>query len=348
MDKKIRMLDCFAGIGGFHLGVEQACKELGIDFECVGAIEFNKHSQETYKANFPNTPLLGMEVGGDITKMDLTTLPKHDMLCGGFPCQAFSRNNMTRIQKLGVITSCDIDDDRLFLYKKLVEIISIYKPQYVLLENVAQLLKMKIGKKNISDIIIKTLTDLGYTVNIKVLDAADYGVPQQRKRLYFVATLNKIKFIFPDIQDRNVCVKDILLSQTKVNDKYYIDNAWSERKMKDGSLRTEYLYKNYKNTFKKGKISTVSTINGETPSGVSRQHDRVYSIYGISRTLATFSHPAFDTIPKWRLLMPREFARLQGFPDTFKLNNNDNISMVQFGNSVCVNVINAITKELLK
>lgn len=346
MTKKIKMLDAFAGIGGFHLGVQQACDELNIDFECVGAIEFDNQAQKTYISNFPNVSLFN-----DITKIKLEELPNHNILCGGFPCPSFSRNNTSRFQKLQSVTQCDTDDERLFLYKKLLKILLIHQPQYFIFENVAQLAKMEINKQNVANIIVNSLNKLNYNTYVKILDAADFGVPQQRKRIYFVGILNnnnnKNTFNFPIGQTRTTSVRDILVSPSNVNSKYYIKNAWKNRKMKNGELRIDYLYQHAKNKFRKGKISPISTIGGETPSGSSRQHDRVYSIDGISRTLATFGHPAFNTEPEWRMLTPREFARLQGFPDNFNIHDNDNVAMKQFGNAVCVNVVKEIVKNLI-
>ncbi len=91
MTKKIRLLDAFAGIGGFHLGIRQTCEKLGLDFECVGAIEKDKACREVYKENFHNVKLFE-----DITKIDIEKLPDHNILTGGFPCQPFSINNMKR------------------------------------------------------------------------------------------------------------------------------------------------------------------------------------------------------------------------------------------------------------
>lgn len=373
--KNLKMLDVFAGIGGFHLGIKEACEMLGIKMSCVGAIECDSKARDTYCANFPDVPMLGQAVGGDITKIDIDTLPNHDLLCGGFPCQPFSRNNMSRLKnnakhkkQRSAQLHIDESDERGQLFYQLVEILRIKQPKYFIFENVKQLLTMKDGQTRVLDTIVEECTNVGYQVlSPTILDAKHFDTPQQRERVFIVGIRNDVKhkFEFPTPSMNKPCsVKDIL--EKKVDKKYLLSHAWLNRRtqMKSsgkyphqkGELRLDVLKRNYhankpQDNVGVGKIVTTATINGDTPSGVSRQHDRLYSIHGISRTIATFAHPGFDMGTsdklKWRLLTPREHARLQGFPDSFCLPDSDNTSLKQLGNAVCVNVVVAIGLNLL-
>lgn len=132
--KKIRLLDAFAGIGGFHLGVKQACDELKIGFECIGAIEIDKNARKTYNDNFPDVPLYE-----DITKINIGDLPDFDILTGGFPCQPFSVARKNNEDKSGL--NATNGDDRAYLYQYLCKILTIKQPSMFIFENVPGLLK---------------------------------------------------------------------------------------------------------------------------------------------------------------------------------------------------------------
>jgi len=336
---------------------------------------------------------------GDITKIDISKLPDHDILTGGFPCQPFSRNNMTRIrhnvQQGNTDLKVDETDDRSVLFTKLVEILEIKKPKIFIFENVQQLCKMMYGDEKVIDTIVDACTDAGYNVQYTVLDAQYFGVPQQRKRVFIVGVRKDISktFVFPTKSDSTLTVEDILETGS-VDSKYYVSNAWKTKKTlkkhlgtkvkvkkepndtstqptdekyelrnphdKD-ELRLTVLGRNYKpyiyiepkekTSLVSGKIILASVLLGDTPSGISRQHDRIYSIKGISRTLATFGHPAFDmnsdNVKQWRMLTARECARLQGFTENFKLHSRKDIALKQLGNAVCVNVVKAVALSLL-
>ena len=351
MCKKIKMLDCFAGIGGFHIGIEEACKELGIEFECVGAIEFNKHSRETYSANFPTTPLLGLDVNSDITKIDLATLPKHNLLVGGFPCQAFSRARHNRKESAG--THATEHDDRVDLFYYLCQILSIHKPKYFIFENVPDLLKETYpdGTKVI-DNIIKEINKCGYNVWYKVLNTKDFGSPQVRERLIFVGS-ERLDFI-ENFYDKNCrCLQDIL--EDNVDSKYLLDNLWKNIKnhVLPGS-RYDAILKAYnsdkwkKPTVPINKVVTSARVEGDTPSGNSRQRDRVFNSLGLSPTLisSTAISISIDKKKILRQLTPREYARIQCFPDTFKILVKDSYAYAQFGNAVCPNMIKGVFKAI--
>lgn len=355
--KNLRMLDAFAGIGGFHLGVQEACDTLGITMTCVGAIEFDKQAQTTYNNNFPDTPLLGTGVGGDITQMDLSTLPQHDLLCGGFPCQPFSRARHNRSEAAGIHAAQK--DDRIDLFTYLCQIIAIHQPRYVFFENVPGILKETYddGTKVI-DKILAAITRQGYDVKHFVVDAKDCGAPQVRKRVIILGTLGerhvlqKFNTSF-SIKDYK-CIRDIL--ESNVDAKYLLKDLWNDipnhrlpGSRYDAILKAYSSHKWTKPTQKQRKVVTSARVEGDTPSGYSRQRDRVFNSLGLSPTL-TCSTPLSISIDKdnvLRQLTPREYARIQCFPNTFKIPLKDSVGYKQFGNAVCVDMVNQITQRLV-
>jgi DNA (cytosine-5)-methyltransferase 1 len=371
MLKKIRMLDAFAGIGGFHLGIEQACKELGIDFECVGAIEFDKNARETYKRNFPTTPLLGLEVGGDITKIDLSNLPEHDILCGGFPCQPFSVSRKNRESTTGV--NAVKKDMRVDLYKYLCTILTIQQPKMFIFENVPGLLKEKIDTQNTKfiDNIIRDIEKCGYGVTYQILNAKDFGSPQNRPRVYFIGYRNNIKNTIKFTEFDSTITKKYLIDilENNVDNYYYLENLWKNiknHKLTQFNNRYDAILSAYKSgkwsepQTKEHNIVQTARVENDTPSDFSRQRDRVYSALGLSPVLLCTSAISISINGKLRQLTPREYARIQGFPDTFKFpdfpnsKSNKNLPIKglgylykQFGNAVCVNVVKNVAKSLI-
>ena len=171
----LRFIDLFAGIGGFRLGLES----LGI--ECVYTSEWNKRAQEVYKMNFNETP------DGDITKVKESDIPPHDILCGGFPCQAFSVAG----KRLG------FNDTRGTLFFDVARIVKYHRPSVVFLENVKNFLGHDSGRT--MQTVKATLEDLGYSVSFKVLRSSDYGVPQARERVFIIGVYGRNEnFIFPE------------------------------------------------------------------------------------------------------------------------------------------------------
>lgn len=356
--KKIKLLDVFAGIGGFHIGVEQACQELGIEFECVGAIEFDKNAQQTYTNNFPNTSLLGMDVKGDITKMDLSKLPKHNLLCGGFPCQPFSRARHNRASSAGI--HADEYDNRVDLFSYLCKILSIHKPTYFMFENVADLLKEVYDNgKTVIENIVKEIKKSGYDVQYMVLNTKDFGSPQVRKRLILVGKLkdNTIFTFKENFTTKKIKYIDDIL-EDKVDDKYLLEKLW--KKIKNHKLpgnRYEAICKNYNSdkqknkrpTSKIDKVSLSAHIIGDTPSGHSRQTDRIYNSLGLSPTLICtgVTNICIDKDNILRRLTPREYARIQCFPNSFIIPSKDNTAYKQFGNAICPSMVREVIKELL-
>lgn len=161
----------FSGIGGFELGIQQAAQELGIQTECVGYSEIDKHAIATYKEHFNHDNY------GDATTINPHALPEFDLLVGGFPCQAFSIGG----KRLG------FEDTRGTLFFDIARVLKANYPEHFILENVKGLISH--DKGNTFRTILRTLDELGYNVQWKVLNSKDYGVPQHRERVYIVGHL---------------------------------------------------------------------------------------------------------------------------------------------------------------
>ena len=335
----MRFIDTFSGIGGFHIGIKRAVPSA----TCVASIEIDKNASRVYARNFEGVPQYS-----DITSVEPDSLPDHDLLVGGFPCQPFSINRGASDR--GVL---DPSDERGNLFMSLVKICRAKRPRYILFENVAKLVTTKNSDGELMiDVITRELSSIGYGMSWTVLNSNDFGVPQQRKRVFIAGVLGGKGPEFPTGSTSNLVVRDILEDWVDVDPKFLASNKLksSYLNMTPGKLKLEEFRDQYRNPDPgrhAGKILPVSIIMNDTPSGISRQHDRLYSVDGISRTLATFGHPYFDVDGTWRLLTPREFARLQGFPEAFILDENDNRAMKQFGNAVTTNVIASVVDSLV-
>jgi len=169
MSSELRFIDLFAGLGGTRIGFEQACMEKGFESRCVFSSEIKKHAIETYQLNFNNE-----QVDGDITKIDPVSIPGHDFLLAGFPCQPFSSAG----KRKGFM------DERGGLFFSILEIIKKKQPIGFLLENVEGLYTHNEGKT--LEVILMKLHDLGYILRYKILDSSEFGAPQIRKRIYIV------------------------------------------------------------------------------------------------------------------------------------------------------------------
>ena len=298
--QSLKFIDLFAGIGGIRLGFEDMFGE------CVFSSEWDKHAQITYEANFGDKP------SGDITQIDEKEIPNFDILLGGFPCQPFSNAGLKR----------GFEDTRGTLFFHIAQIINHYKPKVVFLENVKGLKSH--NKGNTYKIIQNTLEEMGYNVYSQVLNAKDFGVPQNRERIYIIAFLDNVDFSFPKPSFEKIKVGDIL--ENKVLEKYTIsDRLWA------GHLRRK------KEHIEKGNGFGYSLFNNESlyTSTISARYYKDGSEILIEQK---GKNP--------RKITPREAARLQGFPDNFKIPVSDTQAYKQFGNSVCVPVIKSLSKQI--
>ena len=305
--KKYRAIDLFAGIGGIRLGFANAFKE---NIEFVFSSEIDKYAQQTYKANFDG------DVAGDITKIDEKDIPSHDILLAGFPCQAFSIAG----KRLG------FEDTRETLFFEVARIIKYHKPKILFLENVKGFVNHDNG--NTFRVVKETLEEMGYKVFTKVLNAKDFGVPQNRERIYIVAFLDDIEFEFPEALCTEVSIKSKL--QKDVLEKYYYNGKPLFERIKDDVVNENSIYqwrRQYVRENKSGVCPTLTANMGTGGHNVPIVRDKK----GI------------------RKLTPRECANFQGFPDTFILPNLvDSQLYKQCGNSVVVEVINKIAEKILK
>lgn len=320
----LNFIDLFAGIGGFHLALSS------FNINCVFASEWDKHAQNVYEKNF------GIKPHGDITIIDEKKIPNHDIICGGFPCQAFSISGKQR----------GFDDSRGTLFFDIARITKYHKPKVLLLENVFNLERHDNG--NTLRVILSTLNDLGYTCFHKVLNASHFGIPQIRKRIFFVCFRNDLEvsdFEFPKPTKTNSRLIDFL--ENEVED-FVFPNPEKMKNitMKEKGQNQYSLNINIENEY-------VSSIRLGSVNG-GGQGERIYSPYGTSITLSAYggglgSKTGLYLIDdKIRKLTPRECANVTGFPKTFVLHENKNQSYKQFGNSVVVDVIQNILIQINK
>lgn len=304
----IRIIDLFAGIGGIRRGFEQAS---GNNVECVFTSEWDKYATETYKANYP-----GEEVHGDITLIDEEEVPEHDILLAGFPCQPFSQAGLKK----------GFDDTRGTLFFDIERILLAKRPKAFLLENVKRL-KSHDGGRTL-EVILRHLKAAGYNnLQTEVLRARDFGLPQNRERILIVGFLDdNVKFEFPTATGIPTRVGDIL--ENNPDEKYTIsDRLWEghQRRKKENKIKG------------KGFGFGIVDENSEYTNTISARYYKDGSEILISQK---------NKNP--RKLTPREAARLQGFPDSFKIVTSDNQAYKQFGNSVPVNVMEAVAEQMLK
>lgn len=298
----LRLIDLFAGIGGIRIGFEAA------GGKSVFSSEWDKAAQNTYETNFKELPF------GDITKIKPSEIPSFDILLAGFPCQPFSQAG----KKLGLA------DTRGTLFFDIAKIVEHHRPRVVFLENVKRF-KSHDGGRTL-ETIKGILEDLGYEIHIKVLNAKDFGVPQNRERIYIIGFLGKTSFKFPQPSGKKIKLGDIL--EKNVDPKYTIsDKLWAghQRRKKEHAKKGN------------GFGYTLFNNDSEYTSTISARYYKDGSEILIEQK---GKNP--------RKLTPREAARLQGFPDSFKIPVSDTQAYRQFGNSVAVPVIKAIAKEVMK
>ncbi|HPY75991.1 MAG TPA: DNA cytosine methyltransferase [Planctomycetota bacterium] len=318
-----KSIDLFAGIGGIRLGFTYAFKD---EIETVFISEWDEKAQETYRANFDDD----IEIMGDITKINEKDIPEHDILLAGFPCQAFSLAG----QKKG------FEDARGTLFFDVARIVQYHQPKVVFAENVKNLMNHDKGRT--FKIIKEILTNLGYMVFHKVLNSKNFGVPQNRERIYIVAFRDDIapsSFNFPEKTDSIKVIADII-EKEEISSKYYLSTVYLN------SLKKHRKRHEAKGNGFGYEVRDHDSIAGAIVcGGMGRERNLI-----IDKRLTDFT-PVTHIQGKInreyiRRMTPREWARLQGFPDNFKLVVADTHLYKQFGNSVTVPVIEAIAKKI--
>lgn len=226
----------FSGYGGAEFGLKKA----GIEYECVGYSEIDKGAIKCYKQNFNN-----VKNYGDCSEINTKDLPDFDLLTGGFPCQDVS-----------IAGNRDLSKGRTNLYIEILRIAREKKPKYMLLENVKGLLSVEIEEGKLINKIIRDLEKIGYGVCWKVLNSKDYGIPQNRERIWFVCKLggwNFMEFKFPEKKELKILLKDLL--EKNIDKKYYLSEE-SIKKLQERNKRF-----NIKgNRFIKDSENTFSTL----------------------------------------------------------------------------------------
>lgn len=317
---KYTFIDLFAGIGGFRLSFDS------FGAKCVFSSEFDKHAQEVYHNNHGEIPY------GDITKIDESIIPRHDILCGGFPCQAFSISGNQK----------GFSDTRGTLFFDIARIAKHHKPKVLLLENVKNFAKHDNG--NTLKTVIETLNNLDYNVFYDVLDSSNFGVPQSRKRIYILAfhsSLEIKKFDFPSDNGLKTKLIDFLEDNKNIAlDKYVVNR--NDIKMKSSLTIEKDLYGHYPQ--KPIRIGTISK---------GGQGERIYHTSGHSITLSAYGGGVagktgcYEIGGLYRRLTEKEVVRISGYPENFKHHPLKSQTYKQFGNTVVVNVLQEIIKKVI-
>ena len=326
--KIYKSIDLFAGVGGIRMGFDNA---FGKQIKTVFVSEWDEYAQKTYKANFKDD----FGIAGDITQIDEKEIPSFDICLAGFPCQAFSLAGKRQ----------GFEDDykglcRGTLFMDVARICEEHKPSVIFCENVKGLVIHDKGRT--FKIICKTFEDLGYKVFHKVLNSKNFGVPQNRERIYIVAFRNDIapdKFVFPETTDDTKRIKDIV-EEKPVPAKYYLSDVYLE------TLRQHKARHESKGNGFGYEIRDWDDVAGAIVcGGMGRERNLI--IDKRQKKLVPTTHIKGEINKEGvRKMTPREWARLQGFPDSFELPLADTHLYKQFGNSVTVNVIEAIALKI--
>ena len=351
-----RVLDLFCGAGGLSLGFKMA------NFDIVGGIDFDQEALDTHKLNFKD----GFHFCGDISELDDEFVlenfdGKVDVVIGGPPCQGFSVANMQ--QK-------DIEcDDRNKLFYEFIRFVKLLKPKAFVMENVPQILTK--DKGHVKEVMMDVMDDLGYNVNVKVLVASDYGVPQRRRRAFFVGICKELNQIFDfDFIEK----KPIVTVGDAISDLYSFDNEFKTLTVDDELDLDVNPLSEYQKLMRKDSDGKIHNHNIRYPKEIvqkrmeyvpeggnwqdvpdelwdtirSNRHSSAYrrlNSQDVSVTIDTghmnYFHPKYNRVPTIR-----ENARLQSFPDDFVFLGTKGQQDKQVGNAVPPLLSKAIAKTL--
>ncbi|MCC5919679.1 MAG: DNA cytosine methyltransferase [Cyclobacteriaceae bacterium] len=318
-----KFIDLFAGIGGFRIAMQS------LGGKCVFTSEWDEQAKKTYKANFGEVPF------GDITKEETKKyIPDgFDVLCAGFPCQAFSIAG-----KRG-----GFEDTRGTLFFDVAEIIKRKQPKAIFLENVKGLFNHDKGK-TLKTILNVLRNDLGYFVpDPQILNAKDFGVPQNRERIFIVGFRDDLginSFEYPKPTNKEATFEDVK-EENVVSVKYYLSDTYLNT-----LINHKKRHESKGNGFGYEIISDDGTANAVVCGGMGRERNLVYDdrledFTPVTRIKGEVNRQGI------RKMTPREWARLQGFPDNFVIPVADASAYKQFGNSVAVPAIKATAKEII-
>lgn len=314
-EKKLKdytFIDLFAGLGGFRLSLES------LGARCVYSSEWDEPVRKVYEMNFEDKP------HGDITKINEKDIPEHDILCAGFPCQAFSISG----KQLG------FEDSRGTLFFDVARIVKEKKPKVVFMENVKNFASHDGG--NTLNVVRKIMEEMGYTFYFKILNSVNFGIPQKRERIYMVCFRNDLSiknFDFPKSIKLEKYVEDYLITEEELVKNLYID-------------REDIYYNGIEDNQYSNKTIRLGIVNK------GGQGERIYSTKGIAITFSANGGGIFSKTGgylvngKPRKLHPRECARLMGYPDSYKISESNNQAYKQLGNSVVIDVLQYISIEI--
>jgi len=297
----IRFIDLFCGIGGFRYALESVADEQEMSPICVFSSDIDSDCQKAYNANFGEMPF------GDITKIEESSVPDHDILLAGFPCQPFSIIGQMK----------GFEDTRGTLFFEIARIISAKQPKAFVLENVKLLAGHDRGmtlKK-----ILMTLADLGYYTEYRVLNALDFGLPQKRERIWIVGFRDSNSITWPAGKIPMIPLSEIL--ESDVPRSFYASDHIRDKRWSVMSPTKE------------------PTIWHENKAG----HVSAYPFSCALRAGASYN---YLLVNGERRLTPREMLRLQGFPESFRIVCSDSQTRKQAGNSLPVNVARAVLNEV--
>lgn len=323
-----KSIDLFAGIGGIRLGFDQAFQN---DIQTVFVSEWDKFACQTYQANFNDK----FDIAGDITKMDTVEVPQFDICLAGFPCQAFSFAGKRQ----------GFDDDfkgqnRGVLFLEVVRLCEYHKPKVIFCENVKGLFKHDKGRT--FKVITEAFAAIGYKVFYQVLNSKNFGVPQNRERVYIVCFREDIApetFEFPTRVNSPKTIQDIL-DPAPIPAKYYISDMYLEtlKRHKERHAAKGNGF-GYKVQDLNGIAGTLLTSSGRRDQNLIKD-SRPHSMIPETKIKGNINTEDL------RHFTPRECARLQGFPEDFILPVSDTQLYRQFGNSVTVPVIKIIAEKI--
>lgn len=322
-----KSIDLFAGIGGVRLGFENA---FGDDIETVFTCEWDKNARKTYRANFGED-----DIAGDITKVNEKSIPSFDICCAGFPCVAFSMAG----KRLGFYDLYH-GQARGILFMDVVRICEYHKPKVIFCENVKNLVSH--DKGHTFSVIKEAFQSIGYKVFHKVLNSRDFGVPQNRERIFLVCFRNDVapgNFEFPRGTDSTKVLRDIL-EDAPIPSRYYLSDVYVET-LRAHRAKQEAMGRGFGYVIRDLDVVSGAIVCG----GMGRERNLIIDHRPHSLVPTTQIRGVINS-EDIRKLTPREWARLQGFPNTFKFVVSDSALYKQFGNSVTVTAIEAIAEKI--
>lgn len=339
---ELTYLDLFSGVGGFRLAMNRASKNIGIKSRCLGHSEIDKYALITYRSNFDTNEETDI---GDITKLSSETeikkcLPNFDILFAGFPCQPFSLMGLKK----------GFEDTRGTLFFHIAEILAVKKPPFFILENVRGL-QTHDGGKTLQRIISILSDELKYSIEVKLMNSSDFGVPQVRRRLYIIGSKNKAVLSELDLKEvfwrRKPKYKTTWhLLEKETNEKYYLSERILKTILAHGSGK--YYAKSEINRLVARPLTASMHKMHRANQDNYYSNDFIHGIFkdGVVSNVSTRKR-------KVRKITPLEAFRLQGFDDSFVQNAKANgVSDTQLyrqaGNAITVNVAQSILETLLR